>query len=443
MNWLLALLWAPTVMWSPTGVAMAADSAEVAKAVRDAWTASGGSLVLCAAGGDAERELARITKSDADLEGAPIVKIPILGDMATESERIRVEKATQCALWLQAGSDFGWTVGQTGPCVPVEGPPAALQVATETQANLNTEDGDPTEAPAEGTQPVALAPAPAPRPVGPAVNIPPKLVLADLNADPQDVDAVRWHIVDEKGVSWSTYRFAETMGDTEQLAVLEAELKTAKTTQKVLFWTGIGLVALSPVPLLAADSRSFERNQDLAWTSIFIASTGAMTFAIHKRDTKSTRRRQLRPAHYYTRADSGAYIDAYNTRIDLMREVAEAAAAAPAEEPAAPPPTEGGPVGSPEATPEAPAVAPAVPAEPVPDVPAVPAEQAPDAPAEVPAAPPAPVPDVPAEAPAVPAEPAPSVPAPAPAPEPEPQPDAAPEPAPPTDAAPTTGGGDQ
>ena len=328
MGWLLAALGPAVIGWSLAGTANAAEEAEVGARLQDAWTASGGDLVVCAAGDEAEALVRRLLKdSETGIEPA-VERIPVLGAVESEAERVRVEVGRGCAFWVRKEADEGgWTAGSVGPCTP---PPAEpiLPSVVATEPSLDADPGDVGPAP---------APAPAPTAPQPIADGPWKLVMAELDPDPADVDGVRWHVVDERGVSWSTYRFAETVGDVEMVGTLDRELAVANKERKALFWGGIAAMAISPVPMLFSQPGTYERNQDLAWTSLFLAASGGMTFAIHKRGVQSTKRRQLRPAHYYSRADSEALIGAHNARVDVIRAAAEAA----------PPPSEGAAVEAP------------------------------------------------------------------------------------------------
>ena len=314
MGWLLAALGPLMIGWSLTGTASAAEEAEVNTLLQEAWTISGGDLVVCAAGDEAEAIARRLVKGAEWSQPPAIMRIPVLGKVEDEADRVRTESERSCAIWIRPAEDEGqWTAGRVGPCAP---PASAAIPVVAVEPSL---DADPAPSP-----PVA---GPAPTAPQPQADGPWKLVMADLDPSPADVDGVDWHIVDERGVSWSTYRFAETVGDVEMVGTLDQQLRVAAKERKALFWSGIGAMAISPIPLVFAGPGTYERNQDLAWTSLFLAATGGMTFAIHKRGVQSTKRRQLRPAHYYSRADSEALIGAHNIRVDLMRDVANAASA--------------------------------------------------------------------------------------------------------------------
>jgi len=432
MSLVLAALGPLVASWSLGGTARAAEESEVVDTVSTQLATVGEeALVVCARGEDGEKAAQRML---AGLEPAvTIVRIPVLGDIQAEAERVRTERAATCAVWLSQGTTTPWEFGVLGPCTPPEPEPSVGPVVA---ADM---DADPDEA----------APQPPPQHT---VVLPPRLTVAELSPDPDDLDGVRWHVVDERGISWSTHRFAQTMGDTEVVMGLEGDLNRARKERKILMWTGIAGMAVSPLPLLYTETGAYGKNSDLAWTSLFLLASGGMTFALHKVGEQSEKKRQLRPALYYDRADTDALVSAYNARIDARAEQLEAEQARlEAEQAAQDAALDAGgadvPVDAPaedapaEDAPEEGAAAPAdeAPAE---DAPAedVPAEDTPDEGAAAPADE-APVEEAPAdEAPAAPADEAPpEADAPAeseapaedaPAPEPAPAPEAPPEPPP-------------
>ncbi len=329
-----------------SSTARAAEEAEVVAAVQSKLDAVGaGALVICAAGEDTEKAVQRMVSGLSST--ISVSRVPILGDIAAEAERIREKSGASCAVWVRPGTAAGaWDFGSTGPCTrPPETPSLGPVVVAEAPDTL---DADPTETEAApDSSPAADSTATVAPP--PTVVLPPKLTVTDVARNPDDHNAVRWHVVDERGVSWSAYRFAETMGDTETLARLDRNLGAAEKERKVLFWTGIAGMALSPVPLLLTETGAYGKNADLAWTSLFLVSTGGLTFALNKVGEQSEKKRQLRPALYYSRGDSEALVSAYNAKIDAKQaeldaiQAAAEAAAQPAEPAEAPPDSDGSP----------------------------------------------------------------------------------------------------
>ena len=315
--------------------AYAAEESEVLDAVRARLDEVGSQqLVVCAAGEDTEKAARQLVDTLDD--EVRISRIPILGDIESETERVRVQQAVTCAIWLRRNADT-WEVGTVGPCTPPDTTNAIGPVVASLP--VDPTDGDPIESseppPSEPTGERSPAP-PASTSAPATVVLPPKLTVTDLARNTEEHDAVRWHVVDARGVAWSAPRFAETMGDTETLERLDRDLQSARVERKVLFWAGIAGLALSPVPLAFTESGAYGRNADLAWTSLFLASTGGFTLALHKVGERSEKTRQLRPALYYSRADSDALVAAYNAKIDARQSELDNETA-PAPSPAIPP----------------------------------------------------------------------------------------------------------
>lgn len=314
--------------------AYAAEESEVLDAVRARLDEVGSQqLVVCAAGEDTEKAARQLVDTLDD--EVRIARIPILGDIESETERVRVQQAVTCAIWLRRNADT-WEVGTVGPCTPPDttnaiGPVVASLPVDPTDGDpIESSEPPPSEPTGERSHPPAGTSAPA------TVVLPPKLTVTDLARNTEEHDAVRWHVVDARGVAWSAPRFAETMGDTETLERLDRDLQSARVERKVLFWAGIAGLALSPVPLAFTESGAYGRNADLAWTSLFLASTGGFTLALHKVGERSEKTRQLRPALYYSRADSDALVAAYNAKIDARQSELDNETA-PAPSPAIPP----------------------------------------------------------------------------------------------------------
>ena len=317
MSLVLTALGPFMTVWSLSGTAWAEDEAAFLSAVQAKVDSVGAaSLVVCASGEEGEKAAKRmLADPHPDLT---IARFPVLGDVEAEVERIRVEQGATCAVWLRKGTDTPWDTGVVGPCTrPAAEPTIEPVIVGATGASL---DADPDEG-------VAAGPPAAPTtttPVRPTRVLPPKLTVAELARNPDDIDSIRWHVVDERGVSWSTHRFATAMGDSELVSNLDSELQRAGRERKILMWTGIAGMAASPLPLLATESGSYGSNADLAWTSLFLLASGGMTFALHKVGEQSDKRRQLRPALYYDRADADALVSAYNARIDAQQAILDA-----------------------------------------------------------------------------------------------------------------------
>ena len=278
------------------------------------------SLLVCAAGEETEKAARRMLGNlDEELQ---ITRVPILGDIEAESERVRTDASAACAVWLRKADD-GWDFGTVGPCTPPPAPVDVSPVVATSPTDSLEADPDETTVRAATAEP---APAPPPAPAGPVeVVLPPKLAVTDLALNPADHHAVNWHVVDTRGIAWSAPRFAETMGDAETLERLARDRKAAATERKVLFWSGIAGLAISPVPLVFTEAGAYGKNADLAWTSLFLVTTGGFTLALHKVGDQSEKKRQLRPAQYYSRADSEALVAAYNARIDAKQAELDAA----------------------------------------------------------------------------------------------------------------------
>jgi hypothetical protein len=324
--------------------------------------------ILVAAAGAAAEDAVRKALREADPADFSIARVPTAGDFEAEVERARVAAGRRCAAWVQPAADAGFSVAVRGDCSP-----AALLPSAEPPAQ-------PAAAP-------AVAPAIGP---APAATAPPELRFQRLEAAARATRpaGVAWVVVDPSGAELSAGRLAEIARDDELSARLERERRSGERARKALLFGGLGLVALSPLPLLGMESGDVQANQNLAFTTAFLAVSGGAVAATSPAARRGVLVRQAHPALYTTAGDAEEILSAWNHR-------------------PRPAPVEAAPA------PEAPAAAPA---EPAPEAPAAaPAEPAPEAPAAA-TAPPAPAPAEPAPAPAAPAPapPAPAPPSPAP-----------------------------
>ena len=314
MRLALAALGSTTAVGLLSSAARASEETAVLETIREKLEIVGTDhLVVCAAGEESEKAATQMLAAGGTT--VQVARVPILGNIETETERVRVDQSATCAIWVRAtGSE--WELGVVGPCTPPAEPAGIGPVVVA--APIDAMDRDPDESASSPASPATVPSAPA-TPAS-AVVLPPKLTVTDLTLNREDHQAVRWHVVDARGVAWSAPRFAETMGDLETMERLNKDLNASKVERKVLFWAGIAGMVLSPVPLAFTESGAYGRNADLAWTSLFLASTGGFTLALHKVGERSEKTRQLRPALYYSRADADALVEAYNGRIDAEQE---------------------------------------------------------------------------------------------------------------------------
>jgi hypothetical protein len=384
--------------------ALAADepAAELGATLLSRQEALHAPLLVCAAGAEAEE---RATKALRDHPGVDIqiVRVPTQGDTAAEVQRALTTAGLRCALRLTAAADGPFTLDSFGDCSP---------------------------SPAEGEAAVALAPvvdAAAWKEREARYQIE-KLQIVDRKPDPQSFDQSRWLVANGAGATVSGRRLAELTRDEETLARMRAESAAAAKKSTIIRWTGIGLLALSPAPLLFMKSGAVDQNRDKGMTTLVLAGMGGITLGLSPYPRKAVVSAQAQASRYYKVSTAEELTAAHNqalyNRLELGLAPKPAADSGqitvimpgmPAPE-AAPATTPAAPTAAPEAAPAVPS--PATPTAPAPVVPA-PAAPAPVAPAPAPAAPapvaPAPAPAAPAPVAPAPAPAAPAAPAPAPA----------------------------
>lgn len=363
------------MLWLLASAALAADDAAVGEAIRAASEATAGSVVVCPAGERLEREVTRVLRQNSLEESIVVERVPLIGTLVDETKRVMEERDVACGILVRdGGEDEPFRIDLLGTCdraastgaVPPVVVPSDAPAEDPIEDTAPTEDTGPVEdtarmadgsatTEAEGSGDAAAVVAPMSMstrddavagsvdasPRGPVVASPvvvadkppprPLLVVSDLVPDPDDFDSVDWHVVDERGVSWPTVRFAQQLGDVETLDRLAEERRQASKQRKIMTWTGVGLMLLSPTPLLFAQSGSYDLNRDLGWTSVFIASSGGLVFGVRKASESHSRTRQRQPAWYYPRPDGEALVAAYNTTVLEERGLLPSADDSPAE----------------------------------------------------------------------------------------------------------------
>jgi hypothetical protein len=125
-----------------------------------------------------------------------------------------------------------------------------------------------------------------------------RLMLVDLPPDPTLPTGVTWEVIDGRGASLSAHGLVAIAQDEDLVLELDRELKRSKRASKILFWTGVGLAALSPAPLIGVEGGAISANQDRAWSTVFLLASGALTVSLARAPRKAARSRQQHPALY-------------------------------------------------------------------------------------------------------------------------------------------------
>ena len=262
----------------------------------------GGPMLLCVAGEDAE-QVTRRTLRDIGQEDLPITRVPTAGDVEAEMQRALEAGGLACGLRI-APTDGGFDLTRHGACtggtrgidpVPdatpaVGAPDANAPAAASTEAGP---DGAPLVAEAEPTVPTEGEWA-----AREARYQRDRLMLVDLPPDPTLPTGVTWEVIDGRGASLSAHGLVAIAQDEDLVLELDRELKRSKRASKILFWTGVGLAALSPAPLIGVEGGAISANQDRAWSTVFLLASGALTVSLARAPRKAARSRQQHPALY-------------------------------------------------------------------------------------------------------------------------------------------------
>lgn len=274
--------------------ALAADD-PLADEIRAIQADVGGQVLLCVAG-EAAEQATRRTLRDLGQEDLPIVRVPTVGDVDAEMARALSEGGLPCALRI-APTDGGFDLSRHGECDaagPAPGPDApepALLATRDAKARAEVAAPEPAaEAPAVVTE--------AEWATREARYQRERLMLVDLPPDPLLPEGVTWEVVDGRGSSLSA-RSLVTIAQDEDLGIaLDRELDRSRIASKAMFWTGIGLALLSPVPLIGIEDGAISENQDRAWSSVFLLASGGLTLSLSRAPQKAARARQAHPALY-------------------------------------------------------------------------------------------------------------------------------------------------
>lgn len=357
--------------WLIVGTALASQDEDTVKSAIQSASAEAGAPIVVAAVGEAAEAIAAAAAQSSGAPDTVVRRLPLLGDLSAERNRLLIEAQRRCGLLVQIVENSA-QVSRFGDCSPA--PAAAPAPAPVALSAVSS----PEEAEALKAQIEAYTQQ--------------RLEVRAMPRDPRAFDPVKWGVFDGAGGILSPRRFAEQSGDKEMLEKLDADLLRAEKRRQAQLWTGVAIAALAPIPLLFGEAGQPATNGDLLWTGGFLLSTGTITALLSPLNARGVQERQRHVAHYYSEEGATRRSEAIN-KATLQR--LSAPPTAPAEATTAP------------AAPVAPTEAAPAPAEPAP-APATP-PPAPTEPAPAPAAPPAPAPaapDAPEPAPATPAAPA-------------------------------------
>jgi uncharacterized metal-binding protein len=378
----------------------AADEASLSQAIAAALDESKSSVLICAQGPEAEKVAEKAAKG---LEGAKVVRLPTLGDPIAEANEALKQAGLRCGIELSLPAE-GLRFQRIGDCSPKE----ATTLESAEDADMKTRAEEYAKR---------------------------RLEVVQLPRDRSRIPPVEWAVVNGEGTQLGPQQLAELAGDQDMLARLAKDRQSATTRRKAQLWTGVGLAALAPIPLLFAEPGRPNTNQDLLWTAGFLLISGGAVGGTSVLVERATAERQRYPALYYKEERAEDRVNAVNKALYKQIGLGGAAAAAPAENgateakpaeasgttppaaadpttpPAPVPPTET-PATTPtptEAVPASPAAATptpseAVPASPAPEgagaTPTAPTENPAPSPTSAPASPPAPASETPAPNPA-------------------------------------------
>ena len=384
--------------WLLAGTALgAADEASLSQAIAAALDESKSSVLICAQGPEAEKVAEKAAKG---MEGAKVVRLPTLGDPIAEANEALKQAGLRCGIELSLPAE-GLRFQRIGDCSPK----VAASLESPQDADMKTRAEEYAKR---------------------------RLEVVELPRDRSRIPPVEWAVVNGEGTQLGPQQLAELAGDQDMLARLAKDRQSASTRRKAQLWTGVGLAALAPIPLLFAEPGRPTTNQDLLWTAGFLLISGGAVGGTSVLVERATAERQRYPALYYKEERAEDRVNAVNKALYKQIGLGGATPAAPPEAgvveakaadgttPSPTPATEGAPASAPTPVSPPTEVAPSSPTPASPPAPASPSptEVAPGSPAEAaPAAtsPPAPAespPDSPTSTPAAPADqtPAPSAP---------------------------------
>ncbi len=180
---------------------------------------------------------------------------------------------------------------------------AALALAVEP----TTVPADPAPAPEVAPVPEVAAPS------EPVVTAEDRQKLQDLRFKTLDVEPTResFRVRDGLGATLGVSSFAKTTNDSDTLAQLARDRNRASTHEKVLVYSGVGLVAASAVTLVVGlPRRDANQREDLAYTAMFLGLSGGLLWWI---SPMAERAKETPPIDaYYTRAEAEARAESYN-----------------------------------------------------------------------------------------------------------------------------------
>ena len=298
-------------------------------------------ICLAVAGPEVERAVERAIPPE--LKGSvQVVRIPSVGNLPAEGARALRETGLPCGLRISDSAEGGWLIAQIGLCTPVGqaadaaapesapvvGPLPSLAVLTPPEPPAQDPPSTGAEATTTPSRTVVLAPPPvaptgpqdAALPAGPAEE-PRELRIARYNAerlqirelDPTEApEGVRWEVSDGRSQPLDARALATLGDEREVLARLDRESRHARRNRRILFWSGIGLMALSPIPLTGLESGLPSRSEDRIFTSLFLAGTGGLMVGTAPLVQRGVLDRQRWAASYLTPTLADEIVTAHN-----------------------------------------------------------------------------------------------------------------------------------
>lgn len=280
--------------WALGAAALAVGPEEIADAILTARDRVRGPVLVCPAGPDADKAVARALRDHGHLD-IPVRRIPTAGDIDKETAAALAASGLQCALRVEP-SDAGFDVVEHGTC---DGP-AKVVLAVAPEPAPPTEDArEPSRG---GEDPPDEDP---PEPVTADEWIArqarydrERLLVVELPPDPARAPEVTWEMVDGAGARIPTRRLAEIGNDDELILDLDDELRRGRRASRAMMWTGIGLALISPTPLIGVESGAPQANQDRLWSSLFLLGGAGLTLALSSGPKKAAVARQEEPSRY-------------------------------------------------------------------------------------------------------------------------------------------------
>lgn len=270
-----------------------------------------GEVLVAASGPEAHHAVVTaLAKGELDASRIALVRLPTTGDLDALALQEADEAGITCVIRLSQGLDGVWSTPRLGTCALS----AAAQAAAATPPSSGAEpsEGVASEAPAAVTLTPAIW-------ASRERRFNEQRLLVEDTLPGQAPDGVGWQVLDGQGNRLDTQAFATLAGDEEALLGLATERERGEKRVRVLRWTGIAGLILSPVPLIGWEAGASQTNEDRVFTALFLAGISSATLVVAPSARKAVAARQAWPANYYREEDAGDVVTAHNKA--LFREL--------------------------------------------------------------------------------------------------------------------------